>query len=59
VKKSLLIVLSILASLSLFAAIKVGVTAPLQTENGAWIKQAVTMAAEEINAKGGIDGEQV
>lgn len=58
-KKSLLIVLSILASLSLFAAIKVGVTAPLQTENGAWIKQAVTMAAEEINAKGGIDGEQV
>lgn len=58
-KKSLLVVLAILASLSLFAVIKVGVTAPLQTENGEWIEQSVTMAAEEINANGGINGEKI
>lgn len=41
------------------AAIKVGVVGPLQTEHGAQIKEAVQMAAEEINAAGGILGRKV
>ncbi len=40
-------------------AIKMGVTAALQKEAGIGIKNAAEMAAEEINAKGGILGNKI
>lgn len=39
--------------------LRVGVIAPFQTEHGVQIKEAVQMAAEEINAAGGINGRKV
>ena len=39
--------------------IKVGITGPLQVRPGIAIKQGAMMAADEINAKGGIMGRQV
>lgn len=41
------------------ANVKVGVVAPLQTEHGVQIKEAVTLAADEINAAGGINGRKL
>ncbi|HYB20791.1 MAG TPA: ABC transporter substrate-binding protein, partial [Thermodesulfobacteriota bacterium] len=40
-------------------AIKMGVTAALQKEAGIGVKNAAEMAAEEINAKGGILGNKI
>ncbi len=40
-------------------ALKMGVTAALQKEAGIGIKNAAEMAAEEINAKGGILGQKI
>ncbi|MEG9526495.1 MAG: ABC transporter substrate-binding protein, partial [Hyphomicrobiales bacterium] len=39
--------------------IKIGVIAEAQSVVGASIPQAVQLAADEINAKGGIDGRQI
>ncbi len=39
--------------------IKIGVIAEAQSVAGASIPQAVQLAADEINAKGGIDGRQI
>lgn len=39
--------------------IKVGVVGPFQTEHGTQVKEAVQMAAEEINAAGGILGRKI
>ncbi|MFL5331745.1 MAG: ABC transporter substrate-binding protein, partial [Geminicoccaceae bacterium] len=39
--------------------IKIGVIAEAQAIAGASIPQAAQLAAEDINAKGGIDGRQV
>lgn len=39
--------------------VKVGIVAPLQTEHGVQIKEAVTLAADEINAAGGINGRKL
>lgn len=39
--------------------LKVGVVAPLQTEHGVQIKEAVQLATDEINAAGGINGRKV
>ena len=39
--------------------IKIGVIAEAQAIAGASIPQAAQMAAEEINAKGGVDGRQI
>lgn len=39
--------------------LKVGVIAPLQTEHGVQIKEAVQLAAAEINAAGGINGRKI
>ncbi|MGA7803569.1 ABC transporter substrate-binding protein [Bradyrhizobium sp.] len=53
--------LSLLACSPAFAAdpIKIGVIAEAQAIAGASIPQAAQMAADEINAKGGVDGRQV
>src|SRR5664279_1964872 len=53
--------LSMLASGQAFAAdpIKIGVIAEAQAIAGASIPQAAQMAANEINAKGGVDGRQI
>src|SRR6201997_732744 len=40
-------------------SIKIGVIAEAQAIAGASIPQAVQMAADEINAKGGVDGRQI
>lgn len=40
-------------------SLKVGVVAPLQTEHGVQIKESVQMAADEINATGGINGRKL
>jgi len=50
-----------IASNSAFAAdpIKIGVIAEAQAIAGASIPQAAQMAAEEINAKGGVDGRKI
>ncbi|HPE68314.1 MAG TPA: ABC transporter substrate-binding protein [Thermotogota bacterium] len=53
------VLLLCVASLSLAAPWKIGVVGPWQTEGGMWLKQAVEMAAEEINAQGGIRGRQL
>jgi len=61
-KKVLLMsLLVILIAVSSFAANvwKIGVVGPFQQETGEWIKQAVELAAEEINADGGIAGRQI
>ncbi|MEA1884116.1 MAG: ABC transporter substrate-binding protein [Thermotogota bacterium] len=61
-KKVLLMsLLVVLITMSSFAANvwKIGVVGPFQQETGEWIKQAVEMAAEEINADGGIAGRQI
>src|ERR1700716_1810737 len=49
------------ASGQVFAAdpIKIGVIAEAQAIAGASIPQAAQLAAEEINAKGGVDGRQI
>ncbi|WP_020096434.1 ABC transporter substrate-binding protein, partial [Methylobacterium sp. 285MFTsu5.1] len=39
--------------------IKIGVIAEAQSVAGASIPQAVQLAADEINAKGGVDGRQI
>jgi len=39
--------------------LKIGVVAPLQTEHGVQIKESVQMAADEINATGGINGRKL
>ena len=41
------------------AALKVGVVGPFQTEHGVAIKEAAMLAAEEINAGGGINGRKI
>ncbi len=61
-KKVLLMsLLVVLIAVSSFAANvwKIGVVGPFQQETGEWIKQAVELAAEEINADGGIAGRQI
>jgi len=57
----LLIALICLVTVFSFAANpwKIGVVGPFQTEAGEWIKQSVELAAEEINAEGGIAGRPV
>jgi len=61
---SLLLTSAAAVGLSLSAAnaaepIKIGVIAEAQAIAGASIPQAAQMAAEEINAKGGVDGRQI
>jgi branched-chain amino acid transport system substrate-binding protein len=53
--------LSMLASSQAFAAdpIKIGVIAEAQAIAGASIPQAAQLAADEINAKGGVDGRKI
>ncbi|MGU3594151.1 ABC transporter substrate-binding protein, partial [Methylobacterium brachiatum] len=59
--------LALLAAAGLLAAgearaadpIRIGVIAEAQSVVGAPIPQAVQLAADEINAKGGIDGRQI
>jgi len=61
-KKVLSFLLVVLLSFSIFAAAKtwkIGVLGPYQTENGMWVQQAVQMAADEINADGGILGRKI
>jgi len=60
-KSVLMILLVVIVTLSSFAANtwKIGVVGPFQQETGEWIKQAVEMAAEEINLDGGIAGKQI
>jgi len=41
------------------APLKVGVIGPFQTEHGVAIKQSAMLAAEEINAAGGINGRKI
>lgn len=41
------------------AALRVGVVGPFQTEHGVAVKEAVQLAAEEINTAGGINGRKV
>jgi len=60
-KLFLLTFFSLLAVLTVFSAStwKIGVIATLQQENGVWVKNAVDMAAKEINAAGGILGKKI
>jgi branched-chain amino acid transport system substrate-binding protein len=41
------------------APLKVGVIGPFQTEHGVAIKESAMLAAEEINAVGGINGRKI
>ncbi|MDN5342553.1 ABC transporter substrate-binding protein [Oceanotoga sp. DSM 15011] len=60
-KKALSLIFIIILIVSAFSANpwKIGVLGPYQTENGVWIKESVQMAADEINAQGGIVGRPV
>ncbi|RUP20050.1 MAG: ABC transporter substrate-binding protein, partial [Methylobacterium sp.] len=58
---ALLAVAGLLGSTQARAAdpIKIGVIAEAQSVVGASIPQAVQLAADEINAQGGVDGRQI
>jgi branched-chain amino acid transport system substrate-binding protein len=47
------------ATTSTDGPLKVGVVGPFQTEHGTQLKEAVQLAADEINAGGGINGRKI